>query len=170
MVADIEELEKMDASEIHSKRLNAKVVLTPMNGEQFLFPIADGTVELSEGDPVLRTFTLIRDRPDRGEEQGNLQGESDGSSSTPFRDSSPDEKIVAKLKPTLNLASPVSTNPSTVHSPIASKSSGILNAPWSKLISQVQGNLTQENIIKTQRRVLKVGKKMQCWTRVRGHS
>ena len=29
MVADIEELEKMDASEIHSKRLNAKVVFTP---------------------------------------------------------------------------------------------------------------------------------------------
>ena len=31
---------------------------------------------------------MIRDRPDRGEEQGNLLGESDGSSSTPFRDSS----------------------------------------------------------------------------------
>ena len=100
-----------------------------MNGEQFVFPIADGTAKLSGGDPVLRTSTLIRDRPDRGEEQGNLQGESDGSSSTPFRDSSPDEKIVAKLKPTSNLASPVSTHSSTVHSPIASQSSGILKAP-----------------------------------------
>ena len=40
------------------------------------------------GDQVLRTSTLIRDNPDRGEEQGNLQGESDGSSSTPLRDSS----------------------------------------------------------------------------------
>ena len=29
LVADIEELEKMDASEIHAKRLNAKGVLTP---------------------------------------------------------------------------------------------------------------------------------------------
>ena len=63
MVADIEELEQMDASEIYAKRLNAKEVLTPMNGETFIFPIADGTVKLSGGDQVLRTSTLIRDRP-----------------------------------------------------------------------------------------------------------
>ena len=88
LVADIEELEEMDASEIHAKRLNAEEVLTPMSGEKFIFPIADGTVKLSGGDQVLRTSTLIRDRPDRGEEQGNLQGESDGSSSTPQIDSS----------------------------------------------------------------------------------
>ena len=85
LVVDIEELEKMDASEIHAKRLNAKEVLTPTNGEKIIFPIADGTVKLS-GDQVLRTSTLIRDRPDRGEEQGNLQGESDGSSSTQLQD------------------------------------------------------------------------------------
>ena len=88
MVADIEELEKMDSSEIHAKRLNAKEVLTPMSGEKFMFPIADGTVKLSGGDQVLKTSTLIRDRPDRGEEQENLLGESDGSSSSPLRDSS----------------------------------------------------------------------------------
>ena len=34
LVADIEELETMDASEIYSKRLNAKEVLTPMNDEK----------------------------------------------------------------------------------------------------------------------------------------
>ena len=34
MVGDVEELEGMDASEIHVKRLNAKEVLTPMNGEK----------------------------------------------------------------------------------------------------------------------------------------
>ena len=88
LVGDIEELEQMDASEIYAKRLNAKEVLTSTSGEKFTFPIADGTVKLSGGDRVLRTCTLIRDRPDRGEEQGNLRGESDGSSSTPFRDSS----------------------------------------------------------------------------------
>ena len=44
--------------------------------------------KLSGVDRRLRTSTLIRDRPDRGEEQGNLRGESDGSSSTPLRDSS----------------------------------------------------------------------------------
>ena len=36
LVADIEELEKMDASEIHAGRLNAKEVLTPKNGETCL--------------------------------------------------------------------------------------------------------------------------------------
>ena len=59
-----------------------------MNGGKTIFPIADGTVKLSGGDQVLRTSTLIRDRPNRGEEQGNLQGDSDGSSSTPLQDSS----------------------------------------------------------------------------------
>ena len=39
MVADIEELEKIDASEIHARRLNAKEVLTPKNGEHFFPPI-----------------------------------------------------------------------------------------------------------------------------------
>ena len=80
----------MDASEILAKRLNAKEVLTPMSGEMFIFPVADGTVKLSGGDQGLRTSTLIRDRPERGEEQGNLLGEPDGSSSTPLQDSSPD--------------------------------------------------------------------------------
>ena len=48
----------------------------------------DGTVKLSGGDQVLKTSTLTLDSPDRGEEQGNLLGESDGPSSTPLRDSS----------------------------------------------------------------------------------
>ena len=65
-------------------------VLTPVSGEKFIFPVADGTVNFSGGDQVLRTYTLIRDRPDRGEEQENLLGESDGLSSTPFHDSSLD--------------------------------------------------------------------------------
>ena len=88
LVADTEELEQMDASELHARRLNAKEVFTPMNGEKFIFPNADGSVKLSGGDQVLRTSTLIRDRTDRGEEQGNVQGESDGSSSSPLQDSS----------------------------------------------------------------------------------
>ena len=88
MVADIEELVRLDASEIHARRLHAKEVLTTMNGEKFIFPIADGSLKLDGGDQVLRTSTLIRDRPDRGEEQDNLRGESEGSSSTPLRDSS----------------------------------------------------------------------------------
>ena len=89
VVADIEELEQMDASELHTQRLvNTKKVLTPMKGDNFKFPVADGTVKISGGDQDPRTSTSIRDRPDRGEEQGNLEGESDGSFSTPRQDSS----------------------------------------------------------------------------------
>ena len=41
LIADLEELETMDASEIYSKRLNAKEVIFPKQGE-LIFPIADG--------------------------------------------------------------------------------------------------------------------------------
>ena len=88
MVASIEELEEMDASELHARRLNAKEVLTLMKGEHFIFTVADG-ITFSGGDQVLTTSTLlIRDRPEKGEEEDNLRGESDGSSSTPRQDSS----------------------------------------------------------------------------------
>ena len=88
MVADIEELEEMDASELHVRRLNAKEVLTPVKGENFIFPIADGTAKSSRGDQDLRTPTIIRDSPDTGDEQDYLRGESVGSSSTSRQDSS----------------------------------------------------------------------------------
>ena len=88
MVEDIGELEEMDASELHARRLNAKEVLTLMKGENFNFPVVDGTVNISGEDLVLKTSTLVRDRPDRGEEQENLRRESDGSSSSPLQDSS----------------------------------------------------------------------------------
>ena len=39
MIADIEELEVMDASELHARRLNAKEVLKPMKGDNFIFPL-----------------------------------------------------------------------------------------------------------------------------------
>ena len=44
LIADLEELETMDASEIYSKRLNAKEVIFPKEGE-FIFPIADGRIK-----------------------------------------------------------------------------------------------------------------------------
>ena len=88
LIADIEELEEMDVSEFHARRLNAKEVLTPMRGDNFIFPVATGTVKISGGGLRLRTPTLIRDRPDR-EEQEILQGESDNlSSPTPRQDDS----------------------------------------------------------------------------------
>ena len=78
----------MDASELYARRLNAKEVLTPMNGNIFYSQWQMEQSKLSGGDQVVRTSTSIRDRPDRGEEQYNLRGESDGSSSTPRHDSS----------------------------------------------------------------------------------
>ena len=81
MVADIEELEQMDASELHARRLNAKEVLTQMKGDNFLFLVANETVKASGGDQRLRTSTLTREAPERGEEQEVLRAESDGLSS-----------------------------------------------------------------------------------------
>ena len=77
MVADIEELEEMDASELHARRLNAKEVLTPQRSGNVIFPVADGTVKIFGREERLRTSTSTRDRPERGEEQEILQGKSD---------------------------------------------------------------------------------------------
>ena len=62
----IEELEETDASELHARRLKAKEVLTPLKGDNLIFPVADGTVKVSGGDRRLRPSTLIRDRPEQG--------------------------------------------------------------------------------------------------------
>ena len=78
LVADLEELETMDASEIYSKRLNAKEVIFPKEGI-FTFPIADGRIKTPGEDQDLRTSTLIRPRPSRGEGHIDFLGESEGS-------------------------------------------------------------------------------------------
>ena len=59
MVADIEELEEMDASELHARRLNAKDVVTPQRSGNFTFPVADGTVKIFGGGQHLRTSTNL---------------------------------------------------------------------------------------------------------------
>ena len=66
------------ASEIYSKRLNAKEVIFPKEGE-FTFPIADGRIKTPGGDQELRTSTLIRPRPIQGESNIDFLGESEGS-------------------------------------------------------------------------------------------
>ena len=97
MIADIEELDEIDASELRARRLNAKEVLTPMKSDNFIFPVADGTVKISGGDRCLGTSTLIRDRPERGEEHEVLRGESDGPSSpNPLQDDSTLDDAEAK--------------------------------------------------------------------------
>ena len=88
-VAVFEELEQMDASEIHARRLTAEEVLTPMKGENFIFPVSDRR---------LRTSTLIRERFHRGEEQEILRGESDGLfSPSQHQDDSTQDDVEAKM-------------------------------------------------------------------------
>ena len=69
----------MDASEIYSKRLNAKEVIFPKEKGEFIFPIADGRIKLLGGDQDLRTSTLVRHRPIRVESNIDFLGESEGS-------------------------------------------------------------------------------------------
>ena len=78
----------MDASEIYSKRLNAKEVIFHKKGE-FIFPIADGRIKTPGRDQELRTSTLVRHRPIQGESNIDFLGESEGSLPQP-QDSLPD--------------------------------------------------------------------------------
>ena len=78
----------MDASEIYSKRLNAKEVIFPKEGE-FTFPIAAGRIKTPGEEQELRTSTLVRQRPIRGESHLDFLGESEGSLPPPH-DSFPD--------------------------------------------------------------------------------
>ena len=89
MVADIQELETTDASEIYSKRLNAKEVIFHQENGKIIFPAADGRIKLLGGDQDLRTSTLVRHRPIQGESQRAFLGESEGSLPPPH-DSFPD--------------------------------------------------------------------------------
>ena len=73
LVADHEELETIDASEIYSKRLNAKEVIFLKEKGEFTFPIADGRIKTPGEDQDLRTSTLVRPRPSRGE--GHIERE-----------------------------------------------------------------------------------------------
>ena len=67
----------MDASEIYSKRLNAKEVIFPKQGD--FFPIADGRIKTLGGDQELRISTLVRHRPIQREINIDFLGESEGS-------------------------------------------------------------------------------------------
>ena len=69
----------MDASEIYSKRLNAKEVIFPKEKGEFIFPVADGRIKTLGGDQELRTSTLVRHRSIQGESNIDFLGESEGS-------------------------------------------------------------------------------------------
>ena len=96
----------MDASEIYSKRLNAKEVIFPKEKGEFILPIADGRIKTPGEDQELRTSTLIRPRPSRGEGHVDFLGESEGSLPPP-QDSFPDagEAVLPPLSALFHLRS-----------------------------------------------------------------
>ena len=91
LVVDLDELEEMDASEVHAERLNAKEVISSQCGEKCKFSVADGTVQPYGGDQALRSSILIRNQLVRGESRQDFLDESEGSPPTTyFQDSYPD--------------------------------------------------------------------------------
>ena len=50
LIADIEELENLDASEMYPRRLNAKEVLITHKDGEFVFLVADGSAKFSGRD------------------------------------------------------------------------------------------------------------------------
>ena len=75
LIADIEELGKLDASEIYPRRLNAKEVLLTQKDGEFVFSVADGSAKISGRDyefqePTLRLESTVK--------RVNLSGESHG--------------------------------------------------------------------------------------------
>ena len=78
----------MDASATQKKTQCKGSNIFTQNGN-FIFPVADGRIKFAGGDQELRTSTLIREHPIRGESQRDFLGESKGSPPPP-QDSLPD--------------------------------------------------------------------------------
>ena len=58
LIVDMEDLEKLDASDIYPSRINAKEVLMRHKADERIFPFADGTAKLAGGD-----MRISRTRP-----------------------------------------------------------------------------------------------------------
>ena len=89
VVADLEELDTMDASEIYSKKTQCKRGDISQKNGKFTIPIADGRIKTPGEDQELRTSTLVRHRPIQGESSIDFLGELKGSLPQP-QDSLPD--------------------------------------------------------------------------------
>ena len=77
MIADVEDLQKLDTSEIYRRRINAKELSITKKGDEFLLPVADGTAKLLGRGYEFREPTLRREPTVRSED---LSGESQGES------------------------------------------------------------------------------------------
>ena len=73
----MEELSKLDGSDSHRQRINAKEMLIRQEDDEFIFPFADGTAKLAGRDYEFREPTLRQDSTVRSEDLSvELQGES----------------------------------------------------------------------------------------------
>ena len=121
LIADMEELENVNASEIYSRRLNAKEVpITQRNGE-FVFPVADGSAKLLGRDCELHEPTPRREQIVRSE---GLSGDSLGAAEESQPTEQEDETAVLKdfwslqedfvyrhhIEPRVQLCAPTETN------------------------------------------------------------
>ena len=68
LIADLEDLEKMDVFEIYPRRIKAKEVLISQKGDEFILPVADGTAQVSGRDHDFREPTLRRESTTRSED------------------------------------------------------------------------------------------------------
>ena len=75
-VADLEDLEKLDASHVYPRRFNAKEILIRQKDDEFIIPFADGTAKLLWKDHEYREPTLRREQTVRNEDfSRELHGE-----------------------------------------------------------------------------------------------
>ena len=61
LITDIEELERLDSSEVFPRRLNTKEVLITRRDEEFVFSVADGSAKLEGRDYEFQEPTLGRE-------------------------------------------------------------------------------------------------------------
>ena len=93
LVAEIEELKKLNASETYPRGLNAKEVLITQEDGEFVFPVADGSAKLSGRDYEFQEPTLRRESTVKRE---NLSGESQGDREEFRREESEDDAEARK--------------------------------------------------------------------------
>ena len=87
IIADLEDLEKLDASDIDPRRINAREAWISQKGDEFIFLAADATAKLSGRDYEFRQSTLRREQTARREDVSReLQGKSEGPQPTESKD------------------------------------------------------------------------------------
>ena len=139
LIADIEELEILDASKIYPGRLNAKEVLVTQKNREFVFPVADGSAKLWSGDHEFREPTPRREQIVRSK---GLSGDSHGAAEESQPAEQEDE--TAARKRFSGLCKEISSTVIT------------LNREFNFMCQQKQHLLFQQNTLMSQDRHLRI--------------